>query len=131
MIANPQNYYVNVHTTGNPGGAMRAQIVPAEMKIVMGLMSPQNEVPPTTANGSAVATVTVLRSRDASGNVVLAEAIFNAVYTGLDAASSGTMFTGFHIHKQVAGVNGSVILNTGIAGGANSVAIDPSGAGTL
>jgi len=131
MIANPQNYYVNIHTTGNPGGAMRGQIVPAEMKIVMGLMGVQNEVPPTTSNGSAVATVTVLRSKDAGGNVVFAEAIFNALYTGMDAASSGTMFTGFHIHKQVAGVNGSVILNTGIAGGAAAVAIDPSGSGTL
>jgi len=56
MIANPQNYYVNIHTTVSPGGAMRGQLVPAELKIVMGLMSPQNEVPPTTSNGSAVAT---------------------------------------------------------------------------
>jgi uncharacterized protein (TIGR03437 family) len=131
MLANPQNYYVNIHTTDHAGGAMRGQIVPAEMKIVMGLMSPQNEVPPTTSNGSAIATVTVLRSKDAGGNVVFAEAIFNALYTGLDATSSGTMFTGFHIHKQVVGVNGPVILNTGIGGGANAVAIDPSGSGTL
>jgi len=131
LLANPQNFYVNLHTTVSPGGAMRGQLVAAEMKILMGLMSTQNEVPPTTSNGSAVATVTVLRSKDAGGNVVLAEAIFNAIYTGLDATSSGTTFTGFHIHKQVAGVNGSVILNTGIAGGAASVPIDPSGNGTL
>src|SRR5260370_2125373 len=131
MPANPQNYYVNIHTTDHPGGAIRGQVVPAEMKIVMGLMSPQNEVPPTTSNGSAVATVTVLRSRDTSGNVVFAEAIFNAVFTGIDATSSGTMFTGFHIHKGPAGGNFGVVLNTGIAGGAASVAIDPSGSGTL
>jgi uncharacterized protein (TIGR03437 family) len=131
MLANPQNYYVNIHTTDHGGGAMRGQVVPAEMKIVMGLMSIQNEVPPTTSNGSAVATVTALRSKDAGGNVVLAEAIFNALYTGMDATSSGTMFTGFHIHKGPAGANAGVVLNTGIAGGTASVAIDPTGSGTL
>jgi uncharacterized protein (TIGR03437 family) len=130
MLANPQNYYVNVHTTDHPSGAMRGQVVPAEMKVVMGLMSPQNEVPPTTSNGSAVATVTVLRSRDNSGNLLLAEAIFNAVYTGMDTASSGTIFTGFHIHNGGAGINGPVVINTGLSG-SNSVAIDPSGSGTL
>src|SRR5258708_38077175 len=99
------------------------------MKILMGLMSPQNEVPPTTSNGSAVATVTALRSRDAGGNVVFAEAIFNALYTGMDAASSGIMFTGFHIHKGPAGGNFRVVLNTGIAGGAGAGASDPPGSG--
>src|SRR5258706_4433596 len=131
MLTSPQNYYVNIHTTDHGGGAMRGQVVPAEMKILMGLMSTQNEVPPTTSNGSAIATVTVLRSRDVGGNVVFAEAIFNALYTGMDATSSGTTFTGFHIHKGPAGGNFGVVLNTGIAGGAASVAIDPSGAGTL
>ncbi len=130
MIANPQNYYVNIHTTVSPGGAMRGQLVPAEMKIVMGLMSPQNEVPPTTSNGSAVATVTVLRAKDSSGNLLYADAIFNALYTGMDAASSGTVFTGFHIHNGLAGINGPVVINSGISGTA-SVPIDPSGAGTL
>src|SRR5258708_21269882 len=101
------------------------------MKILMGLMSPQNEGPPPTSNGSAIATVTALRSRDAGGNVVFAEAIFNAVYTGMDAASSGIMFTGFHIHKGPAGGNFGVVLNTGVAGGAAAGAIDPSGSGTL
>src|SRR5258708_2570976 len=101
------------------------------MKILMGLMSPQNEVPPTTSNGSAVATVTALRSRDAGGNVVFAEAIFNALYTGMDAASSGIMFTGFHIHKGPAGGHFRVVLHTGIACGAAAGAIDPSGSGTL
>ncbi len=131
MLNNPQNYYVNVHTPANPGGAMRGQLVQAEMKILMGLMSPQNEVPPTSAVGSAVATVIVLRARDGSGNLVLGETIFNAVYTGLDATTAGTSFTGFHIHKGPAGANAGVVLNTGIGGGTASVAIDSSGGGTL
>jgi uncharacterized protein (TIGR03437 family) len=130
LLNNPQNYYVNIHTPDHPGGAMRGQLVPADMTVVMGLMSPANEVPPTTSNGSAVATVVVLRSRDAAGNLVYAAVTFNAIYTGMDAASSGTIFTGFHIHNGPAGVNGPVVINTGISG-TNSVAIDPSGSGTL
>jgi uncharacterized protein (TIGR03437 family) len=130
LINNPQGFYVNIHTTDHGSGAMRGQLLRAEMKVLMGLMSSANEVPPVTTNASAVATVTVLRARDSSGNVAVADAIFNAEYTGVDSVS-GTTFTGFHIHKQVAGVNGSVILNTGIGGGANSVAADPSGTGNL
>ena len=129
IIDNPQGFYVNIHTTDHGGGAMRGQLLRADMKVVMGLMSSANEVPAVTTNASAVATVTVLRALDNSDNVVVADAIFNAEYTGVDA-TSGTTFVGFHIHKQVAGVNGSVILNTGLSG-TNSVAADPSGTGNL
>src|SRR5207302_8784421 len=94
------------------------------------MMSPDNEVPPTGVKASAIATVTAMRALDSSGNVAVAEAIFHIEYTGLDAAS-GTTFTGFHIHGGPAGANAGVIINTGIGGGASSVAADPSGAGNL
>ena len=45
MAANPQNYYVNIHTTVSPGGAMRGQLMPADTAVLMGLMSTKNEVP--------------------------------------------------------------------------------------
>jgi uncharacterized protein (TIGR03437 family) len=96
----------------------------------MGMMSANNEVPPTGVKASGVASVVLLRGRDATGAVAAATAMFNLDYTGFDAAA-GTSFTGFHIHSQTAGNNGSVVINTGIGGGANSVAVDPSGAGNL
>ncbi len=130
LIANPQGFYVNIHTTDHGGGAMRGQLTKADMKVLMALMSSANEVPPLTTGASAVATVTALRARDASGNVIAAAAIFNAEYTGVDSVS-GTTFTGFHIHKQVAGVIGPVFLNTGIGGGTASVPSAASGTGTL
>lgn len=131
LLANPQNYYANIHTTDHPSGAMRGQLLRADMKVLMGLMSPQNEVPPAAAaaNASGIATATVLRALDSTGNVAFAEVIFNLQYTGFDAAS-GTTFTGFHIHKEAVGHNGSVIINTGITG-TNSVLADASGTGTL
>ena len=130
MLQNPQNYYVNIHTTVNPGGAMRGQLLPADATVLMGLMSPKNEVPPVPVNGSGVASVLLLRGRDASGAVAAATALFNVDYTGFDAAA-GTSFTGLHIHSQTAGNNGSVVINTGIGSGAASVPIDPSGSGNL
>jgi uncharacterized protein (TIGR03437 family) len=128
LIANPQNYYANIHTTDHPGGAMRGQLLRADMKVLMALMSPNNEVPPTGVNASGIATVTALRALDSSGNVAAAEAIFHLEYTGFDP---GTIFTGFHIHNGGAGINGPVIINTGIGSGANSVTADPSGTGNL
>jgi uncharacterized protein (TIGR03437 family) len=127
ILANPQNFYVNIHTTVNGGGAMRGQLMPAEATMLLGQMSTRNEVPPVTANGSAVASVLLLRARSAAGATALATAIFNVDYTGVDA---GTTFTGLHIHNGIAGVNGGVIINTGIAG-TNTLAADPSGTGNI
>lgn len=124
LLANPSDYYVNIHTTDHPGGVMRGQLLLAEGKIVMAQMSPRNETPPVTSNASGVAEVTLLRALDSSGNVAMAEAIFNLDYTGFDP---GTTFTGFHIHNGTAGVAGPVIISTGIS----SVSADPSGAGSL
>jgi hypothetical protein len=36
LLANPRNYYINMHTTRDPGGAMRSQLYRAETKILMG-----------------------------------------------------------------------------------------------
>jgi uncharacterized protein (TIGR03437 family) len=130
LLAHPEGYYANIHTTVNPGGAMRGQLMRADMKVLMGLMSPKNEVPPTGVNASGVASVILLRGRGPTGAVGAATALFNMDYTGFDAAA-GTSFTGFHIHSQVAGVNGAVVINSGIGAGAASVAVDPSGAGNL
>jgi len=130
LLVNPQGYYVNIHTTDHGGGAMRGQLLPAEMKVLMGLMKSSNEVPPTGVAASGVASVVMLRGRDPSGAVAAASALFNLDYTGFDAAA-GTSFTGFHIHSQTAGNNGSGVINTGIGAGAASVPVDPSGSGNL
>jgi len=50
-------------------GAMRGNLIRAEMKVIMGLMSTQNEVPPVPLTASGVATVTMFRAIDGVGNV--------------------------------------------------------------
>jgi uncharacterized protein (TIGR03437 family) len=127
MVDNPQNYYVNIHTTVNGGGAMRGQLMRAEGRMLIGLMSTKNEVPPVDATGSAVGSVLLLRALNPAGATQLATAIFNVDYTGVAA---NTTFTGLHIHNEVAGKNGGVVINTGLSG-TNTVAADPSGAGNI
>lgn len=127
LLANPQTFYVNIHTTDHPGGAMRGQLMPAEQKVLIGLMKPGNEVPPVPSNGTAIGTIVALRARDTSGAVVLGDVFFNVDYTGFDA----TNFTGLHIHNGNSTVAGPVIINTGINGGANTVPVSSTGSGTL
>jgi uncharacterized protein (TIGR03437 family) len=127
LLANPQNYYVNMHTTTDPGGAMRSQLYRADMKVLMGLMSPANEVPPVPLTASGVPSVIVMRALDASGKFVSAWVTFILNYEGF---SNDTVFTGFHIHNGLAGVNGPVIINSGLSG-TNTVPVAAGGAGSL
>src|SRR5205085_5730608 len=90
---------------------------------------PANEVPPITdSNASAVTTMIAMRGLDQNGNFTSGAVIFDSNYRGFP---TGTMFVGFHIHDSPAGVNGPVIINTGIGSGAAAVAADPTGAGNL
>src|SRR5260370_22152138 len=131
MLANPANYYVNIHTTDFPGGAMRSQLLPAQRTVLMAQMSPLNEVPPiANSKASAIASVRVLRALDSGGTLLAGVVTFDANYTGfLDP----TTLTGFHIHGPIgpAGINSGVAINTGIGGGAASVPTGPGGAGNL
>jgi uncharacterized protein (TIGR03437 family) len=127
ILANPAGFYVNMHTTDFPGGVMRGQLQRAEMVVLMGEMSPANEVPAIPLDASAIGTVVALRTRDASGAATSGLVIFDANYRGFTEEGTGLTLTGFHIHSGPAGVNAPVTINTGI-GGANTVAAVPAGA---
>lgn len=124
MLTNPSGFYLNVHTTINPGGVVRGQLQRADMLVLMGLMSPKNEVPATDSGGSGVASVIVLATRDSNGSLTSGLVTFDMNYTGF---ADPTTFTGFHIHQGPAGVNGPVTINTGINGAANAVTANPAG----
>ena len=128
MLTDPSGFYVNMHTSVYPDGVMRGQLQRAEMTVLMGLMSTLNESPPITDfAASSITSVVVLSTFNASGGLTSAQVIFDANYT----FPAQVTFTGFHIHAGVAGFNGSVVINTGIGSGANSVLSDPSGVGNL
>ncbi|HJW96325.1 MAG TPA: CHRD domain-containing protein [Thermoanaerobaculia bacterium] len=46
------NLYVNIHTAGRPGGAIRGQIVPRAVDVTSFYLNGANEVPPTDSSAS-------------------------------------------------------------------------------
>jgi len=76
-----------------------------------------NEVP-AIANAEASCagkgTFTLTTTKDASGTITAANALFETDITGCPA---GTAINIGHIHKAAAGTNGSVVINSGLAAG--------------
>jgi uncharacterized protein (TIGR03437 family) len=129
LLSNPTGFYLNLHTTVNPGGAIRAQLTKwVETRANTVTMSPAQEVPPIAGlNATATAAIIVNPTRNATtGQVNGGSVTFNIAYEGFPAP---TTFTGLHIHEAAAGVNGSVRFDTGIT--ATNNLVSPTGKGTI
>lgn len=118
LLANPQNFYVNVHTTALPGGAVRGQLayVSGGTITYAADLRAGNEVPPAASNAYGSAFVTL----DLTNKTIAWDVATNGI-------ANPTMS---HIHRGAAGVNGPVIINfatspAAIAGGRTS------GSGTI
>jgi CHRD domain-containing protein len=86
------------------------------------LLSPANEVPPVGGSESAghgAVQVQFDVTRDASGAITAATGTFYFQLTGYPA---GTTLVGAHIHPAPAGVNGPVVISTGLTT-ANTVTV--------
>lgn len=126
VVNQPTLYYVNLHTTVFPGGAIRAQLAPVSM-VFRTLMGTDQEVPPiTTINALGVATTTVRVNRDAAGAIVSGTVDFDVAYQFPTAVT----LVGLHIHRAAAGVNGPVVISSGIGSGNNSV-LTPGAGGNI
>jgi len=113
LLANPEAYYVNIHTTVFGGGIIRAQLA-REVYHYVTAMSPANEVPPVSSTASATGLITVKVGRDpATGAITSGQVTFDVNNVG---AGTLTTFTGLHIHGGAAGVNGGVVIDTGLTG---------------
>ena len=80
-------------------------------------ISPANENPPITNAESVVtgnASITMVTTKDAGGNITSASATFVVNITNLPTGSSVNIA---HIHEAPAGVNGSIVVSTGLAAG--------------
>ena len=91
-------------------------------------LTPTNEVPPVTnaeASGRGTTTITVAVPRDGLGNPTGAGTATFVMQ--LNSFPLGTVAIGAHIHPGVAGVNGIVIVNTGLSPTAPLVMADGSG----
>jgi uncharacterized protein (TIGR03437 family) len=125
LMANPSQFYVNIHTTDFPGGAIRGQLVPAVARVLIGQMSAANEVPAVTANATGNALVIAFATLDAKGALASGSTYMEATYTIVGEQGN---FTGFHIHPGVAGTTGPASISSGIP---STTLIDSSGSGLV
>ena len=91
------------------------------------ILRPANEVPPVTnaeSNGTGAAQVTMQLTRDTAGAITRATADF---YFQMAGFPGNTQVVGAHIHPGAAGVNGPVIVTTGLTAQVPFVATSGTG----
>lgn len=124
MMSAPEEFYVNLHTSADPAGAIRGQLQRAESIVLMTLLSPLNEVPPIMdLDASGVASIVALRTFDGSGNLTSGQVTFEVDYN----FPAPVTFTGLHIHEGAADESGPVVISSGLS----STPSADSGAGTI
>ncbi len=107
LVDSPERYYVNLHTTDNPGGFVRSQLERNTLAFRVRLR-PENEVPPSTINALGNGWVVARTIRDANGNTIYATVDFDISYQ----FPGSVTITGLHIHEAPAGVNGPVVISS-------------------
>jgi CHRD domain len=111
LATTPHLYYINLHTSDNPGGEIRGQCT-TETHFYRADMLPSNEVPPIPElNASASALITLDVTRDTSGAITSGAVMFDTNYN----FPVGTTFNGLHIHTGRAGENGDIVIPAGIS----------------
>jgi hypothetical protein len=128
ILANPRGYYVELHASG---ASLRQQLLavppfalPGSNSPAFALrLSPRREVPAVTGlNARAGGLVTFQLTRDIAHNIISGKVVFRFHYQFPGAVT----ITGLHIHQAVAGLNGPIVVDSGIA----SVP-DPDGKGNI
>ena len=126
ILANPDNFYVNLHTISHPAGNIRGQLTQIETLVLRSLLDPASEVPPVAgldAKGSG--SLYILATRNAAGSIAAGTVMFDISYMFPGMAS----FTGLHIHSGIAGVSGPVVISSGLSAADNEGS--ESGTGTI
>ena len=122
LVATPHLYYINLHTTDNPGGAIRGQCT-SETHFYKATLLPSNEVPAITGlNASASVLITLEVTRDTSGNITSGAVMFDATYQ----FPGNVTLTGFHIHTGLPDEAGPVVISSGLTS-----TVDATGVGRI
>jgi len=90
------DYYVNVHTTANPGGEIRGQVMVSQTTAWWAMLSGANEVPHIHSDGTGTAYFTL--------NAAMDTLYYRVMVNDLSG------ITASHIHEGAPGVNGPVIF---------------------
>src|SRR5262249_31603320 len=130
MLAKPSGFYVNLHTSTNPGGAIRAQMIRlVETASNTVAMSSAQEVLPQGAPALPTAGRPAQLPAPPVHNPATAAIVGGTVtFTIQFDTPAGSVITGLHIHREVAGKNGAVEINTGL--GPTNTVTTATGKGT-
>jgi hypothetical protein len=110
LMSDPTLFYINMHTTVNPGGVIRGQFS-KNTYVFFNQMTQAEEVPPTGSAGTANSMTYARLDRDSTGNVVSGAVSFNL---NINMGAGPVTFTGLHIHNGKFATNAAVVLNSGI-----------------
>lgn len=129
MLATPDQYYIDLHTTSFPDGAIRAQLNRATFIVPMTLMTSAKAVPAVNGGtATAPAQLIVLTGRDRAGAITSAQLIFDV---NLNFGKKTTV-TAVHIHRGAEGVAGPLTIDSGLGQGFFApVTTNDSGVGNL
>jgi uncharacterized protein (TIGR03437 family) len=113
MLANPAGFYVNLHTTAHPSGALRAQFTRFnEILSQTIVLSPGNEVPPISGlNARGMGTVTLYPRRNTQGEITGGSLNFTVEYD----FPAAVVIRGLHVHEGSATENGQIRLDSGLS----------------
>lgn len=126
LLADPNGYYVNLHTAANPGGLFRGQLHRAERRTFLTQLSGANEVPTVDGPFSGLGAFHAFRAFDGEGRFIGGGGFFgvNFDFGGIQR------LVGLHIHRGAAGVNGPVVLDSTLSS-ASPVDTRDTGVGTF
>jgi hypothetical protein len=107
-------FYANIHTSTNPGGEVRGQMIQDVGDHFVAVVSDAQEVPPTGSLGQGGASLI----RQPNGTLVL-----NGKFTGLSGPP-----TAAHVHLGAPGINGPIVFPLTIGAGTLSATYTPTAA---
>ena len=120
LLSSPNGFYVNLHTTVNPGGFFRGQLFMAQRRAFMTSMLGANENPAIDGAYSGLGSFLAFRAFDPQGRYVSGGGMFVVNYNLSPTVAGGNTtpqrMTGLHIHRGAANVNGPVVLDSTLSG---------------
>ncbi|MGH9939164.1 MAG: CHRD domain-containing protein, partial [Blastocatellia bacterium] len=129
LLARPSGFYVNLHTSVNPGGAIRGQItrLVETSSNTVAMTTAQEVMPPAPlpANASGTGTITVNPVRNPLGVITGGTVTFTIQFD----LPAGSVIRGLHIHRGIAGANGGVEIDTRLSG--TNTVTTATGSGTI
>jgi uncharacterized protein (TIGR03437 family) len=113
LLAHPAGFYVNLHTTAHPSGALRAQFTRFNEILAQTIeLSPGNEVPPISGlNARGLGTVMLYPRRNAQGEITGGSVNFTVEYD----FPAATVIRGLHVHEGSPTENGPVRIDSGLS----------------